>query len=79
MNVDAPRTIDSHAVYVVEEALEQHTRSVSEAKREWRRATHPRLMPSPRTIEEANERYRIAYNASLRNYLHAIRVLDERK
>lgn len=79
MTVTTPSDIDSNVVYTIEEALAQHTRTVDAAKREWRKATHPRLMPSARTIAEANERYRIAYNASLRVYLGTIREIDDKE
>lgn len=74
----APHDIDSNVVYAIEEALIQHTNSVAAAKQEWRKATHPRLKPSQATIAQANERYRIAYTASLRVYLGVIRDIDDR-
>jgi len=67
----------SRRIYAIEEALVQHHASMQKAKTAWRSATHPSFRPSQEDIARANESYRIAYNASLRVYLKAIRDLDD--
>lgn len=69
--------VSSDVIYAIEDAVTQHTAAMEKAKGEWRAATHPAFKPTPAAIAAANERYRVAFNASLRVYLARIRDIDD--
>lgn len=67
------------ALLAATEAAGVHHAQTEQAKREWQKATHPIRRPTRAEIDAASERYRVAFNASLRVYLKAIRELDDER
>lgn len=77
MNAPHPMWASTADVQAIAAAVAEHSASMTQALRAWKVDTHAMRNPTSVDITLANERYRIAYNASLRVYLKAIRDLDD--
>lgn len=77
MNAPHPMMASTADVLAIAAALTDHNASMAQALKAWKVDTHAMRRPNGADILAANERYRVAYNASLRVYLKTIRDLDD--